>query len=196
MTDPAVAPILTDRLRLDRPSRADLPDSVRMNADPRVMALLDGVRSAEETAAIFDRLIDHWDRFGFGWYTVRDRSSGRFAGRGGLRNLVVGGLDEVEVGYALLPEYWGRGLATELARGCVRVGFEAVGLRELVGLARPSNLASRRVLEKAGFASEGELEYADLPHVLYRLRADDWRRSSGPGGPAGRRAGPKARNPR
>jgi ribosomal-protein-alanine N-acetyltransferase len=175
MTDPAVAPILTDRLRLLRPSWADLPDSVRMNADPGVMAMLNGVRSAEETGAIFDRLIDHWDRFGFGWYTVRDRVSGRFAGRGGLRHLVVGGLDEVEIGYALLPEYWGRGLATELAIRCVRVGFEAIGLRELVGLTRPANLASRRVLEKVGFAFECETEYADLPHVLYRLKADDWR---------------------
>lgn len=179
MTDPAIAPILTERLRLDRPSWSDLPDYARMNADPRVMATLKGVRSAEETAAIFALLIDHWDRFGFGWYTVRDRRSARFAGRGGLRRVVIAGREEVELGYGLLPSYWGRGLATELACRCARLGFEVLGIRDLVGITLPSNLASRRVMEKVGFAfeHESESESDGPPHVLYRLRFDDRRGS-------------------
>lgn len=178
MTDPAIAPIETARLRLDRPSWTDLPSYVQMNADPEVMATLKGVRSAEETGEIFARLIDHWDRFGFGWYTVRDRSSGRFVGRGGLRHVVIAGLDEVEIGYGFLAPCWGRGLATELASRCARVGFEALGLRSLVCFTLPTNLASRRVMEKAGFHFECETEYADLPHVLYRLTAASWASSS------------------
>ncbi|RUL83895.1 GNAT family N-acetyltransferase [Tautonia sociabilis] len=177
MTDPRLFPLLTDRLRLDRPSMADLPDYVRMNADPRVMATLNGVKTAEETRAILARLIDHWDQFGFGWYTARDRSSGRFAGRGGLRRVAIAGRDEVEIGYGLLPDVWGLGLATELARSCARLGFEVLGLAELVSFTLPTNLASRRVLEKAGFTFDRDTEYAGLPHVLYRLTADDWRRA-------------------
>ncbi|MEW4566884.1 GNAT family N-acetyltransferase [Tautonia sp. JC769] len=174
MTDPAIAPTLTPRLRLDRPSWADLNDYARMNADPVVMATLKGIRSREETEDIFGRLMDHWARFGFGWYTVRDRGSGRFVGRGGLRHVVIAGLDEVEIGYAFLHPCWGRGLATELARRCVRLGFETLGLPSLVCFTQPTNLASRRVMEKAGFAFECDTEYADLPHVLYRLTADRW----------------------
>jgi ribosomal-protein-alanine N-acetyltransferase len=174
MTDPRIAPIETARLRLDRPSWADLPSYVRMNADPVVMATLKGVRSAGESEAIFARLIEHWDSFGFGWYTVRDRPSGRFVGRGGLRHVVIAGLDEVEIGYGFLPQCWGRGLATELASRCARVGFEALGLRSLVCFTLPTNLASRRVMEKVGFRFECETEYAELPHVLYRLTAEDW----------------------
>ena len=174
MTDPAIAPILTPRLRLDRPSWADLGDYVRMNADPVVMATLKGVRSSEETEAIFERLMDHWTRFGFGWYTIRDRSSGRFIGRGGLRHVVIAGLDEVEIGYAFLPACWGRGLATELACRCVRIGFETLNQPSLVCFTQPTNLASRRVMEKAGFTFERDTEYADLPHVLYRLRREAW----------------------
>ncbi|QDV39015.1 GNAT family N-acetyltransferase [Tautonia plasticadhaerens] len=179
MTDPAIAPLLTDRLRLDRPSWSVLPDYVRMNADPRVMASLRGVRTAEETAAILARLIEHWDRFGFGWYTARDRRSARFAGRGGLRRVMIADREEVELGYGLLPEYWGRGLATELAGRCARLGFEVLGLRELVCITLPSNLASRRVMEKVGFAFDREAEQDGRTHALYRLKTDDWRRSSG-----------------
>ncbi|WP_169978003.1 GNAT family N-acetyltransferase [Tautonia rosea] len=178
MIDPAIAPIVTARLRLGRPSWADLDDYVRMNADPVVMATLKGVRSREETEAIFGRLMDHWNHFGFGWYTIRDRSSGRFIGRGGLRHVVIAGLDEVEIGYAFLPSYWGRGLATELARRCVEVGFETLTLPSLVCFTQPTNLASRRVMEKAGFTFECDTEYADLPHVLYRLTAECWRSMS------------------
>jgi ribosomal-protein-alanine N-acetyltransferase len=90
-------------------------------------------------------------------------------GRGGLLLTLVGGSYEVEVGWAIVPERWGQGLATELALAAVEVAFGDLGLQELVAFALPTNLASRRVMEKAGFAFEREIEYAGLPHVLYRM---------------------------
>ena len=87
------------------------------------------------------------------------------------RHVLVEGRDEVEVGYGFVPEYWGRGFATELARESVRVGFNELRLPNMVSFTLPTNLASRRVMEKAGFRYERDFIYANLTHVLYRQRA-------------------------
>src|SRR5262249_42592924 len=114
----------------------------------------------------------HWERYGFGFWTVRDLATGRFAGRGGLLHTAITGGDDVEVAYAFLPEFWGRGLATELAHESVRMAFEVLGLAEVGCFALPTNLASRRVMEKVGFRYERDVVYHELQHVLYRLRVD------------------------
>src|SRR5262245_33844225 len=157
----------TLRLLLTRMRPDDLDDLARMYGDPRVMATLGGVRSAAETAQYLERVLAHWDQYGFGWWAARDPLTGQFAGRGGLRHATVEGRAEIEVGYGLLPEFWGRGLATELARESVRVGFAELHRPELVSFTLPTNDASRRVMEKAGFRYERDIIHADLPHVLY-----------------------------
>ena len=116
----------TARLHLCRPTSGDLDDYLAMHRDLRVMATLGGVRSEEHSRQAFQRHLDHWAEHGFGWWIVRDLATGKFIGRGGLRHVTVEGPDKVEVGYGLLPDYWGRGLATELARESVRVGFEVL----------------------------------------------------------------------
>ncbi len=120
----------------------------------------------------------HWERHAFGWWMLREPETGELVGRGGLRRLQVGGRQEIEIGYALLPGYWGRGLATEVARTSARVAFETLRCTQLVAFTTPSNHASRRVMEKAGLRYERDIVYAELPHVLYRLRATEWRGES------------------
>jgi RimJ/RimL family protein N-acetyltransferase len=95
------------------------------------------------------------------------------------RPVAVGGRDEVEVGYGIVPEFWGQGMATELARESVRVGFAVLGRADLVSFTLPTNQKSRRVMEKAGFRYERDVEHAGLPHVLYRLRQAEWAGGSG-----------------
>src|SRR5947209_3996354 len=90
----------TPRLHLSRPRAADLDHYLRLYADPTVMATLAGVRSRDETAALFDKVLAHWDRHGFGLWLARDLATGAFFGRGGLRQMPVLGRDEVELSYA------------------------------------------------------------------------------------------------
>jgi [ribosomal protein S5]-alanine N-acetyltransferase len=160
--------IRTSRLLLSRPQPADWENFARIHQDPKVMATLGGLRPTEQIRTWFDRILARWDEHHFGWWMARDLESGAFAGRGGLSKVLIEGRDEVEVGYGFLPEFWGRGLATELARESVRVGFGVLGLPELVSFTQVTNLASRRVMKKAGFHYERDFVYAGLPHVLYR----------------------------
>ena len=166
----------TSRLLLLRSRADDFDDLDRMHRDPQVMATLGGIRSAEQTTQFIDGLLAHWEQHGFGLWVARDAATGRFAGRGGLRHVLIEGKPEVEVSYGLMPEFWGRGLATELARESVRVGFNDLQLSDVVSFTLPTNRASQRVMEKAGFRYERDVIHADLPHVFYRLTEQQWRK--------------------
>jgi Cu+-exporting ATPase len=109
---------------------------------------------------------------------VPGREGRSFVARAGLRHTRVGGNDEVELAYALRSEYWGRGLATELAGAAVAVGFERLGLDDVVAFTLPTNRGSWRVMEKTGFEYERDVVHAGLPHVLYRITASGWKRDS------------------
>jgi RimJ/RimL family protein N-acetyltransferase len=167
--------VYTPRLVLTRPTERDLPDLVRMHRDPRVMATLGGLRSDAELTTFHEQLLAHWASYGFGWWAARMQADGSFVGRGGLRSVTLGGVGEIEVGYGLVPEFWGRGLATELAAVAVRTGFHALHLKALVCFALPDNRASRRVMEKVGFRYERDIVHGGLLHALYRLTAGQWR---------------------
>jgi RimJ/RimL family protein N-acetyltransferase len=162
----------TARLALHPLGPAHLPEIAAMHEDPRVMATLGGLRSREESERFVDAMAEHWARRGFGLWVTRERETGAFAGRGGLHAVDVLGRAEVEVAYALLPPFWGRGLATELAAASVRVAFDELGLADLVAFALVDNRASQRVMEKLGFRYENDLERAGLLHRLFRLRAE------------------------
>jgi len=141
-----------------------------MDEDEAFMALLGGVRDTAGTVAYLEMNVKHWADHGFGMWMLRDAASSTIVGRAILRHLDVEGADEVEVGYGFLPEYWGRGLATEIAQACVRIGFEQLGLSSLVAITTPLNLASQRVMTKAGLAYERNIIHAGVPHVLFRIR--------------------------
>jgi ribosomal-protein-alanine N-acetyltransferase len=163
----------TARMVLERLRLEHLDAERRILLDPRVGATLWGRPKPPTEAEIADGLaakVAHWDRRGFGMWLLRDRETGALLGRGGLQYTYTAGLHDVEAAWAIVPDRWGQGLATELAFACVDVGFEQLGLREIVAFTLPDNIASRRVMEKAGFEHERDIVHVGLPHVLYRWR--------------------------
>lgn len=150
-----------------------------MHCDPVQMAMLGGVRDDTQTAAYMDRNLRHWDEFGFGIWMLRDRATDVLCGRTLLRHVDVDGVDEVETGYSFDPAFWGRGLATEVACACVAIGRNDLGLATVVAITRSDNMASRRVMTKAGFAYERLFAHGELPHVLYRTESPGCTRRAG-----------------
>lgn len=139
--------------------------------DPRVAQTLwpgQGPPSESQLLLSLGEKLDHWRRYGFGLWLLRDRATGAVVGRGGLQHTSVGGHEEIEAGWAIAPERWGQGLATELAHTCTEVAFEQLALEQIVAFALPTNMASRRVMEKSGFTYSGDVTYKELVHVLYR----------------------------
>jgi ribosomal-protein-alanine N-acetyltransferase len=132
------------------------------------MAHLGGLRSLQQTKEYIKRNLAHWEQYGYGIWVLRLRETGILAGRGGLRNNVLAGKDEVEIAYGLLPEFWNMGLVTEFVGAVVRIGFSEIGLSSLACITQPRNKASKRVLEKANFKFERDITHQDKPHLLFR----------------------------
>jgi RimJ/RimL family protein N-acetyltransferase len=78
--------------------------------------------------------------------------------------------DEIEIGYHVRRDLWGRGYASEAARACREHGFSRLGAERLVSLIRPENLPSRRVAEKTGLSLWKEVTWRELPHCVYAIR--------------------------
>ena len=143
-------------------------DLRRMDQDQGFMGMLGGLRDEAGTAVYLEQNLKHWACYGFGIWILRDEATATVIGRAILRHLNVEGVDEIETGYGFMPAYWGQGLATEIARACVRIGFEQIGLRSIVAITTPINTASQRVMMKAGLAYEREITHAGVPHLLFR----------------------------
>ncbi len=176
----------TERLIAERLRADHFVELRRMHRDPRVMATLapagapnGGVLSDEETRQFLRSHLDHWGRHGYGLWMFRDKADGQFVGRAGLHGTDAGGEEEVELAYALMAEYWGMGLATEMAQGVVALAFERLRLTEMVCFTLTTNRASQRVMEKAGFEYERDIVRAGGPHVFYRLTASGWEERGG-----------------
>lgn len=168
--------IETERLLL-RPWRdEDLDAYARMCADPEVMRYLPAVLTREESERQVSGFVRHWEERGFGLWAVEEKSGSRFIGFIGLARHDDWPVDEhnVEVGWRLDRNFWGRGLATEEAVASLRYGFEKLGLGRIISIAHPQNAGSRRVMEKAGLSYRGEVRWRDYDDVWYAIDRRDW----------------------
>lgn len=177
----ATDPVRTARLLLRPWVDADKEPFAAMNANPRVMEHFPSVQTRAESDASVERVRKHFDERGFGAWAVELPGVAPFIGFVGL---IVPRFEAhftpcVEVGWRIAPAHWNRGYATEGAREALRVGFERLGLPEIVSMTVPGNLASRRVMEKLGMTRDpkDDFDHPQVPegspvrrHVLYRLR--------------------------
>ena len=85
------------------------------------------------------------------------------------------GVDEIEIGYHVRRDLWGRGLATEAARACRDYGFARLAVERLISLIRPENEPSRRVAEKNGMRVWKEITWHSLQHLVYAINREEQR---------------------
>jgi RimJ/RimL family protein N-acetyltransferase len=172
----------TERLRLRRFTRDDVENLVELDSDPDVMHFINGGRptSREEVEnEILPAFLGHYERFaGYGFWAAVEKSTGRFVGWFHLRPAAGAPAGEVELGYRLRKAAWGKGYATEGSRALIQEGFAEHGVQRVVASTMVVNVASRRVMEKAGLKfvrifhqpwpdhiegeEEGDVEYALL----------------------------------
>jgi RimJ/RimL family protein N-acetyltransferase len=160
------AHMVGERLTLDHED-----DMVRLLLDKRVAETMwspHETRTREDVRAGLQRKLAHWRRHGFGQWMFRDRATGAMVGRGGPQHTMASGRDEIELGWVIVPERWGQGLATEVARASLEVVFGPLALEEVIAYTQPDNFASRRVMEKSGFCYEREIRFKGERFVLYR----------------------------
>ena len=168
MSDHRVGPV-TKRLTLRALTVEDAEAFYSLNSHPEVMRFTGEPRlkSLDEARDALASYPD-FDDVGYGrWGCVLNEDK-RVIGFCGLKYL--GDLNAVDVGYRFLPEYWGRGLATEACLASVNFGFEVLKLDRIIGLVLAENVASIRVLEKVGMRPEGEVIYEGHGVLRFSIR--------------------------
>lgn len=126
----------------------DLQNLVRLDTDPEVRAFFpDGVSTPELLREKIARSRASFLQNGFGEFSMTELQTNRFIGRAGFAALEDG---EIEVGYLLLKEYWGQGLASEALAALLGWAGRSLSLPRILAYAPIDHLASLGVMRKAG----------------------------------------------
>lgn len=171
--------IETERLTLRGWRDADVAPFAAMCADPEVMAHLGGPQSLTEVEAAVARQRDFQDRIGHCFWAVERREDGALLGFCGVR---PGGhpgtavADELEIGWRLRRDAWGRGYAREAAEASLEWGWAHTDRARITAWTIPPNRASWTLMERLGMARRPDLDFAhpafpaDHPlsaHIVY-----------------------------
>jgi RimJ/RimL family protein N-acetyltransferase len=144
----------TEHLVLRRFTEDDVDELVALDGDPEVMRYVTGGRptSREEIETeVLPAFLGYYERYaGFGFWAVVEKSSGEVIGWFHFRPEHSDRPADVELGYRLRRSAWGKGYATEGSRALVEKGFAELGVKRVYATTMVVNVASRRVMEKAG----------------------------------------------
>lgn len=149
----------TDRLALDEFTLGDAPYILEALSEPSFIENIGdrGLVTLEDARAFLEAgPFAGYREFGHHMWRVSEKAGGQTVGMCGL--IKREGLDDVDVGYAFLPRFWGRGYAEEAAAACVDWGLRVKGYPRIVAIIKPGNAASAKVLGKLGMAPRGMVE--------------------------------------
>lgn len=148
----------TQRLILRQWLPGDAGPFADMCADPEVMRWIGAGTTLTRTESLSAMVSfqQPWQDDGFGLFALELAETGEFAGFCGFAvpRFLPEILPCIEIGWRLPRSLWGRGLATEAARACLRFGFEDLGLDEVVSIHQIGNDASQRIMMKLGMKRE------------------------------------------
>ncbi len=125
-------------------------------------------RSVEDSESFLRLALEGYEREDFGGWGVVLKDSGAFVGTCGMDAGYAPEHARAELGYVLSREHWGRGLMPEAVRAVIRFGFGRMGLNRVQARCIAENVASARVMEKAGMAYEGTLRESEFIKGAYR----------------------------
>jgi RimJ/RimL family protein N-acetyltransferase len=174
----------THRLLLRQWRAADREPLAALNADPVVMAHFPAPLTREESDAMADRCERLIADRRWGIWATEIKTTGEFIGAVGLHiprdDLPISPC--VEILWRLAQAHWGKGFATEAARGALHIGFEVLRLPAIVSYTVPANTRSRAVMERLGMqmdAATFALPGVPEGHIFrtlcnYRLSRDSW----------------------
>ncbi len=160
----------TGRLLLREYAETDAEDFFRLNSDPEVIRHTGDIplTSPEEARTVLrEHPIADYRTYGYGRWACLLRETERHIGFAGPKFLPEVG--ETEIGFRFLRSCWGHGFATEAAQAVIAYSFKELALERLIGIVRPDNVASRRVLEKCGMTRVETISYRGGPAEKFAL---------------------------
>ena len=175
MSTPLPADIDTERLTLRLPRLEDFEENLAMWADPAVVRYISGKPTTREDMwARLLRYVGHWSLLGYGFWMVREKSTGRFVGNVGFgdfqRDISPPLGDAKEAGWVLASWSHGKGFATEAVHAALGWAQARFGPERVVCIIHPDNAGSLQVARKCGFREFALGTYKGEPtRMLERL---------------------------
>lgn len=175
----------TARLRLRRWRPEDRPLLYAINAEPEVERFLTPL-TREASDALLDRVEAHFARYGWGYWALVEKRSAALIG---LCGIMHAGFDEfftpaVEASWRLTTSAQGKGFAREAAERVFDHAVGPLGLDRLVAFTAAINAPSRGLMLRLGMTKLGDFDNPNVPpdhplrlHMVYELRAENWRKS-------------------
>jgi ribosomal-protein-alanine N-acetyltransferase len=165
--------IETERLIIKPYCMEDLEDLYKIYSDQKVMAFIpEGIMTREWVKNLIEWMVEYCyekntqDKIIKFGVSVVNKETKRVIGWCGLGSLDCMP-DDVEIFYGLSSEYWGQGLVTEAAIAMLHYGFDIIGLKQIIAVVKPDNIASKKVIEKIGMKFEKVLIVDDVNYSGY-----------------------------
>jgi [ribosomal protein S5]-alanine N-acetyltransferase len=159
----------TERIILREFTPDDIDAFALVIADAEMMRFATTPYDRAGVEAWITRNMNRYTKNGHGLWAMILKETGDLIGDCGLTIQEVDNASEVELGYHLRRDRWGKGLATEAACACRDFAFERLPVDHVISLIHSENLASRHVAERVGMQVWKETMWRNLPHVVYRL---------------------------
>lgn len=163
----------TDRLFLRPLLLADFEAYCAFWQQPEVVRFITGAALPREQC--WRRLLGtagHWQLLGFGFLAIEDKRTGRFIGEAGFQEMRRGLLPSIEgtleTGWAIAPDFHGRGYATEAVRAALAWAAVAFAQMDYSCIIDPENQPSMRLAGKLGFAPDTLTQYLGKPTMILR----------------------------
>jgi RimJ/RimL family protein N-acetyltransferase len=166
--------IESERLIFRKFTIDDLSQLIEQRSDPEVSKYLGGTKlqNPEALAKRIKFYMSCYDTHGFGMCAMLWRPTGEMIGSAGLQPL--DGTDDIEVGYSMIKEYWGKGIGTEAARAWMMHGFTNHGLDRIVAVAQMGNRPSMHIMEKLGMQYEKIEEHYGADCAFYAISKEEF----------------------
>lgn len=172
--------IETERLLLRDWNPSDLEPFINLGQDPQVMEHFPALLTKEESTDIYQRMIAHFQEWGYGLFAAELKETEEFIGFIGLSHprFKSDFTPCVEIGWRLMSHVWQRGLASEGANAVLEYAFTKLKLNEIYSFTAINNIASYRVMEKIGMKKVSTFVHPNLPidhalseHWIYHIKS-------------------------
>jgi ribosomal-protein-alanine N-acetyltransferase len=162
----------TIHLSLRRPTSEDALILKDLWRNEKIREFLGGTLPEDAIAEKIAALQAHWDRYGFGLWSVWKKNSEWLIGLCGLHHTE----DGLELSYLFFPEYWGQGLARETVHASLNYGFTVLKQNAIISITQEANLGSCHLLGAVGMKLIHKFNRFNALQCLYKLHQDDYLR--------------------
>lgn len=173
--------LTTERLLMREILPTDVDGMFELDSDPEVHKYLGNhpVKTKEESLELINYIRQQYIDHGIGRWAIIDRKTNEFIGWTGLKFVTKETNHHKEyydLGYRLIKRFWGRGIAAETAFASLEYAFNTLKIPEVYAMAARDNLASNRILQKAGLTLTETFEMEGVAHNWYKIERSGYER--------------------